>query len=217
MVRFENAQLDVGPGRPKLVVNIEIQDGQRVLFAGPNGSGKTSIFDAIIGFRRLSGGSITVEDQGPAAYVVQDALGGLLPWLTAEQNVLLPVKLTNYPGVDTVSVAVSLLKLFGLESLRDALPHKMSGGERQLINVIRAACTPSKLVLLDEPFTALHSQTKQLAIKHILPRFQGKTQLLISHDADDLNLEYDRYLILRGDHVEEATKQSVSAFLEKVA
>jgi len=183
------------------------------MLVGPNGCGKTSLLDAAIGARQLRSGRVWLKSERPVAYAVQDALSGLLPWLTVWDNLLLPSRLAA-PDQAAEADGEAFLAALGIASLRHAMPTRLSGGERQMINLIRAACTPADLVMLDEPFGALHSGTRALAIQEVMPRFEGRTMLVVSHEPADLQLGFDRYLLIRDDGVADVSAEEALCFLE---
>src|SRR5215471_8290335 len=131
MLKFSEAQIDVGRNRPALLANFSIQAGQRVLVAGTNGSGKTSLLDAAVGLRPLVSGAVELGTNQPVAYVVQDTISGLLPWLSVEENILLPSRLYGLSGFDQRSIAEALLGELRIDHLSRSLPTRLSGGERQ--------------------------------------------------------------------------------------
>ena len=213
MLKYEGVRIDVGRGRPHLAADLSIEAGTRTMLVGPNGSGKTSLLDAAIGARQLRSGLVRLDSARPVAYAVQDALSGLLPWLTVWDNILLPSRLTAQEQSAMVD-GETFLAALGIASLRQAMPTRLSGGERQMINLIRAACTPADSVLLDEPFGALHSGTRALAIQEIIPRFGGRTVLVVSHEPADLQLGFDRHLLIHDDGLADISAAEALRFLE---
>jgi putative hydroxymethylpyrimidine transport system ATP-binding protein len=213
MLTYDGIRIDIGSNRPHLVADFSVATGMRTLLVGANGSGKSSLLDAAIGARQLRGGRASVASQRPVAYAVQDALSGLLPWLTVWENVVLPARLAMEDHRSETEARTFLADL-GILPLAPAMPAELSGGERQMINLIRAACTPADLVFLDEPFAALHSGTRALVIDRILPTFAGKTLLVVSHEPADLELGFNRFLLVQDGAVAEIDAEDARRFLE---
>lgn len=219
MIEFKNALISLSrDGRRNLSVSISLATGDLVVLLGLNGSGKTSLLDVIAGVSRIDAGSFNIEPPGsPVAYVVQDSASGLLPWRTILSNILLPSQLRNTTDDGFSNKALALLEDFGLAERKHDYPYKLSEGEKELVNVIRAVCTPANTALFDEPFASL-SAVARTRVKRILFEFvAGRTTVLVTHDPADLDWPFTRYLQIVNGTVVETNSTEAREFLENVA
>jgi NitT/TauT family transport system ATP-binding protein len=121
----------------------------------------------------------------------------LFPWKTIEENVLLGLKLSNQLNDGTKRAALDLLKQIGLSGIEKQLPKQLSGGMRQRAALVRTLATEPKLLMLDEPFSALDYQTKlklEDLVSKTLDEF-GKTAILVTHDIGEAIAMSDRVVL----------------------
>ncbi len=202
-------------GSRRLAASFSISTGELTVLIGKNGSGKSTLLDVIAGVERLDSGSIVVEPSDlPVAYAVQDAAGGLLPWRTLLSNILLPAQLHRPVSEIAQDKATSLLHEFGLGNRKDDFPYKLSEGEKQIINLIRAVCTPASVVLLDEPFASLNVNARQRAKAMLLDFASARTTILVTHDSADLAWPITRCLRVADLAVAEIGLSEAKEFLE---
>jgi NitT/TauT family transport system ATP-binding protein len=173
-------------------IDLTVREGELVAIVGPSGCGKSSFLNAVDGLVKLTGGEIRVDGRvvtapGPDRAMVfqQDSL---FPWRTVTRNVMYGLELQRrLPGDEMRKRAAALVDLVGLSGFADHYPHELSGGMRQRVNIARALAPDPQLLLLDEPFAALDSQTRefmQAELLKILAR-AGKTALFITHQIDE--------------------------------
>jgi len=174
-----------------LYFDIKINKGDVAFIIGSNGSGKTTLFDIITGNRNLDKGILKVDSKKPIAYALQDIDNCLLPWLSIIENIQLPNKLFTFNDFDNDKVYKTLQK-FNLFHRKDDYPYKLSGGEKQIINFIRTIYSPSEILLLDEVFSSMHSDTKKIAKEIFNEEMNDKTILFVTHDSADLTLIHNR-------------------------
>ncbi|UYN95633.1 MAG: ABC transporter ATP-binding protein [Enhydrobacter sp.] len=163
-------------------VALEIQDGAFVSLLGPSGCGKTTVLRMIAGLSEPSSGRIDwPQDRPDLGYVFQDAT--LMPWATAEQNVLLPLRLRKMPGRDAAARARRTLDAVGLGSFLNAYPRELSGGMRMRVSIARALVTQPRILLMDEPFAALDEITRQKLNDDLLALWQQArfTVVFVTH------------------------------------
>lgn len=185
-----------------LRVEMRIESGSFVCLIGHNGSGKSTLLDVIAGVRSLEKGCLCLKQPTlPISYAVQDSNAGLLPWLRIRDNITLPSRLARngFPHVE--DRANDLLDLFGLVKRAQAFPYQLSGGEKQIVNLTRALCTPAVTVLLDEPFAALHHRRRTQARRVVSEYCEGKTCIVVTHSLDDLELPFTAHLAIQDDSV----------------
>jgi putative ABC transport system ATP-binding protein len=178
-------------------VDVEIRDREFVALMGPSGSGKTTLLNLIGGLDRPTRGTVRVagEDLGSLndggltrwraehiGFVFQ--LVNLLPVLTAERNVELPLLLTNLGKDERRKHVEAALKLVGLSGRARHYPRQLSGGEEQRVGIARAIVTDPTLLLCDEPTGDLDRKSGDeiLDLLHALNTEHGKTILMVTHD-----------------------------------
>lgn len=177
-------------------------DSRRTALLGPSGAGKSTVLLAIAGLApvvkghlRVDGATLLDTERGinlPArergvGFVFQDY--ALFPHLTVEQNLLFGVRRMGHPvPVGARERIDALLAQFGLEAVRRALPRHLSGGQKQRVALARALATEPRILLLDEPLSALDQDLRNRLrdeMAEMLERVQVPT-LLVSHDPQDV-------------------------------
>lgn len=180
-------------------LSFTVEDGEFVSIIGPSGSGKSTLFSIIGGLLTPSDGQITLggqsilHERGHISYMPQQDT--LLPWRTILQNVVLGQELQ---GKTDFGLAEELLEKAGLEDVIHAYPHQLSGGMKQRASFIRALLSPQKLLLLDEPFSALDEFTRLDMQKWLLAIWEEHRPsiLLITHSIEEALLLSDKIIIL---------------------
>lgn len=183
-------------------LSFDVQDREFVSIVGPSGCGKTTILSLIAGLIKPSSGNIsfngtTVTGISPdIGYMFQQ--DNLFDWLTVENNVLFGLKLQKKLTSETKTFAMSLVEKYGLKDFCKHYPTELSGGMRQRVSLIRTLATSPRLLLLDEPFSALDYQTRLNIqdIVHSIIKSEHKTTILVTHDISEAIAMSDRILIL---------------------
>ncbi|MEH7181343.1 ABC transporter ATP-binding protein [Neobacillus vireti] len=182
-------------------ITIQVEEGEFVSFLGPSGCGKTTLLSIIAGLIKPTQGSIMLEnkplsgEKNQIGYMLQQDY--LFPWKTIEENILLGLKLSNQLNEKTKLAALDLLKQMGLNGIEKQLPKQLSGGMRQRAALVRTLATEPKLLMLDEPFSALDYQTKlklEDLVSNTLDTF-GKTAILVTHDIGEAIAMSDRVVL----------------------
>lgn len=184
-----------------LVLSEEIQDGEVVAIVGPNGAGKSTLLNLVAGLVRLHQGSLVLNDvtcDAPDEDVFvqpEDRNVGmmfqnlhLIPQLTASKNVDLSLQARKVPRVQREVLRNNLLAQVGAEHLSDRIASQLSGGEAQRVALARALAGEPKVLLLDEPLSAIDAASKaqlRLVLADVLRDFPGVV-LLVSHDPADV-------------------------------
>jgi len=181
--------------------------GDWAVLVGPNGSGKTTILDIVAGVRQPDRGTLSVQSpENPIAYVVQDSNSSLLPWCSVLSNILLPLRLHRSSLGNEPAEALTLLAKFGLAERAYDFPYRLSAGEKQLVNLVRALSTPAEIVLFDEPFTNLNALVRSSVEKLVVDFARNRTTLFVTHDPADLDLPITRYFKIDNEQVIEVQR-----------
>jgi NitT/TauT family transport system ATP-binding protein len=183
-------------------VNLTVWDGEFVSLVGASGSGKSTLLRIIDGLIKPTAGSIKVDGAavvGPGpdrAFVFQQ--DSLLPWRTVIENVAYGLQLSGVPKREALKKCQRFIEMTGLQGFENYYPHQISGGMRQRANVARALVVDPKLLLLDEPFAALDSQTREIMQSELLRIWsqQRKTVLFVTHQIDEAVFLSDRVVVL---------------------
>lgn len=178
--------------------------GETLCMVGKSGTGKTTLLHALAGLTQPLSGSVLVEgvdvtgQPGHVSYMFQKDL--LLPSKTVLDNVCLPLTLAGMGRDEAHDRALPLLERFGLEGTQDQWPRELSGGMRQRAAFLRTYLMGSKVVLLDEPFSALDAITRAQMREWFLGMADelGLSVLMITHDVDEAVRMGDRVLVLSG-------------------
>ncbi|CRK84494.1 ABC transporter ATP-binding protein [Neobacillus massiliamazoniensis] len=179
-------------------ISLQVEEGEFVSFLGPSGCGKTTLLSIISSLLKPTEGSVLLEDKTFSTsnhmigYMLQQDY--LFPWKTIEENILIGLKLSKKLNDQTKSTALLLLNQMGLNGVEKQLPKQLSGGMRQRVALVRTLVTDPKLLLLDEPFSALDYQTKlklEDLVAQTLKEF-GKTAILVTHDIGEAIAMSDR-------------------------
>jgi ABC-type nitrate/sulfonate/bicarbonate transport system ATPase subunit len=198
-----------------LCFDIEINKGDACLVIGTNGSGKTTFLDIIGGNRKLDKGRLILNSEKPIGYALQDVDNCLLPWFSVIENILLPNKLFPTDNQNDEKLK-NILQQFNLLNRKDDFPYKLSGGEKQIVNFIRTILSPSEILLFDEIFAAMHSDTKKIAQDILKDEIKGKTTLFVTHDADDLALPHNRNFAFINNALVEIDIEHAKRMLNKI-
>ena len=188
-------------GQTKVValdhVDLTLRRGEFVALMGPSGSGKSTLLHLVAGLDRPTDGTLLVLNEEPASmsehelarwrnhhigFVFQSF--NLIPVLTAEENVELPLKLTRLSRAERRERGRTALRLVGLEDRLDHFPRQLSGGQEQRVAIARSIVTDPDLILADEPTGNLDAASARdvLDLLQKLNRDFGKTILLVTHD-----------------------------------
>ncbi len=196
----------VGDRQPFTALNgidLDIRDGEFVALVGPSGCGKSTLLNLIAGLDRASSGEVVVEGrtvlgqlQPHVGYLFQrDAL---LPWKTVEGNVELPLQFRNVPPAERKRRVHEWLSRVGLAGFERRYPHQLSGGMRKRVALAATFIYNPRILLMDEPFSALDVQTRNLMENELLELWQEhrKTVLFVTHDLEEAISLADRVVVL---------------------
>jgi ABC-type nitrate/sulfonate/bicarbonate transport system ATPase subunit len=202
MLRVENVR-HVFDGTPALApVSLEVGAGEFVSVVGPSGCGKSTLFNVISGLIRPTEGRVLVDGRdvtgstGHVGYMLQKDL--LLPWRTVIGNIVLGASLHGRVREQDRDEARTLAAQYGLGEFVDHYPHALSGGMRQRVALMRTLAVHRDLMLLDEPFGALDSQTRLQMQRWLLRVWDDldRTIVFITHDVDEAIFLADRVVVM---------------------
>ncbi len=183
-------------------VTFDVGDHELVTLIGRSGCGKTTLLRIVQGLTRPDQGVVRVSGQsirGPGqdrGVVFQQA--NLLPWRTTLKNAEFGLELQGVPPSKRAERAHEILDLVGLKGFERYFPHQLSGGMQQRVGLARALAVDPAILLMDEPFSALDAQTRELLQAALLEvhRVTRKTVLFVTHDLDEAVYLSDRIVVM---------------------
>lgn len=183
-------------------VSLDITPGEFVCLLGPSGSGKSTLLNAIAGFIQPTTGSILVDEQvvespGPDRGMVFQH-HSLFPWKTVRENIAFGPRISSGSPMSARQEADTFLSLIGLSKFANSYPKELSGGMQQRVGIARALANYPSVLLMDEPFGALDSQTRSMMQENLLNIWRdiGTTVIFVTHDVDEAVYLADRVVIL---------------------
>jgi thiamine transport system ATP-binding protein len=191
-------------------VDLELPAGSVTAVLGPSGCGKSTLLRAIAGLEQPASGSVTYAGQDLAhvpthrrgfALMFQD--GQLFPHQNVARNVGYPLRLRRTSAKALADRVAELLDLVGLDGFADRMPATLSGGERQRVALARSLAVEPRLLLLDEPLSALDRGLRErlAADLHDILRRAGTTTLLVTHDHEEAFAVADRMAVMRAGRI----------------
>jgi len=181
---------------------LRIRSGEFVSVVGPTGCGKSTLLNIAAGLMQASSGEVKVFGQTlqginrRAGYMFQTE--ALMPWRSAIDNVMLGLQYRGVSPEEALSQARSWLQRVGLGGFEDRYPHQLSGGMRKRTALAQTLALDPDIILMDEPFSALDIQTRQLMENEVLDLWASrrKAVLFITHDLDEAIAMSDRVVVL---------------------
>jgi NitT/TauT family transport system ATP-binding protein len=182
-------------------LNVEIERGAFVSVVGPSGCGKTTFLRIVAGLESSTVGDVELDGRVVRApgrdrgFVFQ--ADNLLPWRTVLANAMIGPEVAGHAGAEVRMRTLKLLKLVGLDGFETYYPRQLSGGMRQRVNLARALAIDPEVLLMDEPFSALDAQTREIMQTELMRIWdQGrKTVLFVTHQIDEAVFLSDRVLV----------------------
>lgn len=182
-------------------VNLNVNEGEFVCFVGPSGCGKSTLLNIIAGHEQASGGTIKLKGKeisqpSPDKMVVfQEA--GLFPWLNVWDNVAFGLRLQKLSNDEINHRVEKYLKMVHLYSFAKHQPHQLSGGMRQRVSIARALATEPDILLMDEPFSALDAQTRDMLQDELQKIWlqTKKTVIFVTHNLREAVILGDRVVL----------------------
>ncbi|MFI1731870.1 ABC transporter ATP-binding protein [Streptomyces acidicola] len=185
-----------------LAIDLDAADGEFVAVVGRSGCGKSTLLRLIAGLLPPSSGEVLIGGlpvTGPRRDVAMlFQRPALLPWRSVLDNVLLPVEIFGLPRSEHREQARQLLAMMGLDAFHRRLPHELSGGMQQRVALCRSLIQRPKVLLMDEPFSALDALTREelsIELQRIHLEYAA-TVVLVTHSIDEAVLLADRVVVL---------------------
>lgn len=207
-VQLVNLSKQFGKVRALAGLNVDIAEGELVALLGPSGCGKTTALRALAGLQDLDEGQIIVDGKDITFRAPNKRNMGmvfqaysLFPHMTARENVEygLRMKAHRTPSAERAKRAAELLELVGLSTHTNHYPHQMSGGQQQRVALARALAIQPKVLLLDEPLSALDAKVRT-QLREEIRRIQlevGTTTVFVTHDQEEALGVADRVGVMR--------------------
>jgi len=183
-------------------VSFNVASGEVVAIVGPSGCGKSTLLSILGGLLQPSGGAAELRGAAPAnslnplTFVFQDF--ALLPWCTVEANVGFPLVHTALDAATRRAVVDDALRRTGLSDFRAAYPKQLSGGMRQRVGIARALAVRPAILLMDEPLSALDSQTRELLMEDFIRLLADGAMgaVYVTHNLEEAVRLADRIVVL---------------------
>lgn len=181
-----------------LHADFSVTSGEVLAISGSNGSGKTTALLLIAGLLNITSGRIEIDEQlcdGSTFAQPEDRHvgmlfqnGALFPHLTVSQNIIFGLRARGVHKEEALSRALGTMETLNIHSIANKRPHELSGGQQQRVALARTLVTQPKILLLDEPTTALDATAREATLEllsEIFSRFTGPV-VLVSHDSRDI-------------------------------
>ncbi len=211
-VALEGVVKSFGRTRVLHELNLRIRPGELVSLLGPSGCGKTTALRLIAGLEEPSGGAILLNGQDVTGVPTNRRDIGmvfqsysLFPHLSALDNTRFGLDMRKVPKVRARAMALESLDLVGLVSLAGRYPHELSGGQQQRVALARALVTSPKVLLLDEPLSALDARVR-VQLREEIQRIQkelGMTTIFVTHDQEEALAISDRVAVMQDGRIEQ--------------
>lgn len=184
--------------------DLRIESGEFLSLLGPSGCGKSTFLNILAGLETYNGGAVLID--GKRVDGVDKNVGvvfqgyALFPWLTAQKNVEVGLKIRGVPKAERRAKAAEVLKTVGLDAAADRLPHQLSGGMRQRVAIARVLAYEPEILVFDEPFAALDAQTREFLQGELVRIWESgekkKTVLFVTHSIDEAVFLSDRIAVM---------------------
>ena len=182
--------------------DLDIPRGELISIFGPNGCGKSTLINIIAGLVPADAGQVLFDGmlitEIKFGYVFQNYREALFPWLRAFDNICYPLKIMKVPLEERRARTEKLVARLGIKLNLDLFPYQMSGGQQQLVSIMRALVVEPEILFLDEPFSALDYEMTLFMREQLQRLFMESdtTMVLVSHDLEEAVYLADRVLLL---------------------
>jgi putative spermidine/putrescine transport system ATP-binding protein len=211
-LELQDLHRSFGPVKALNGIDISLGEGEFLSLLGPSGCGKTTALRLVAGFDRPNGGRIVVDGKDVTSVSPSKRDMGmvfqaysLFPNMTARQNVEFGLKIRGRDKGDRAKEVADLLELVGLGHAVDRYPHQLSGGMQQRVALARALAIKPRVLLLDEPLSALDAKVR-VQLREEIRRIQlelGITTLYVTHDQEEALAVSDHVAVMYGGVIEQ--------------
>lgn len=183
-------------------INLEFKKGEFICLLGPSGCGKSTLLNIVAGLETPTEGTVYLNDSKIKGVGVDRAVmfqeSALFPWLKVIENVEFGMKVAGVSKVERREKAMEYLKMVHLTKFKDSYVHELSGGMRQRVALARALTLDSEVLLMDEPFSALDSQTKSILQTELQKIWweTKKTIIFVTHNVEEAVFLADRIIVM---------------------
>ena len=212
VIKFEGVRKSFGATAAVDGISFSAEAGETVALLGPSGCGKTTTLRLIAGFEEPDAGLIEIGSESVVGLRPYERNVGLLfqhyalfPHMSVGENIAYGLKQRNWPKAEIGTRVAEMLRLVQLEGLADRRPRQLSGGQQQRVALARVLATKPKLVLLDEPLSALDAKLREelgAELKQILGAV-GSTTLVVTHDQDEAMSLADRIIVMNRGRIDQ--------------
>lgn len=206
-LQISHLEKSFGPNHVVKDFSLDIAQGEFVSLLGPSGCGKTTVLRMVAGFETPSTGSIIIDGQDVVNQRPNERNIGmvfqayaLFPNLTVAQNVAFGMKVKGVPRTESEARVTEMLRLIGLSDLGARYPFQLSGGQQQRVALARALAVRPRVLLLDEPLSALDAKIRVSLRAEIreIQRELGITTIFVTHDQEEAMSMSDRIVVMNG-------------------
>ncbi len=211
-ITFENIHKDYGAEQVLKGIDLEVEKGELLTLLGPSGCGKSTLLRCLAGLEQVQQGRILLDGKDITNLDARMRHIGmvfqqysLFPNMTVEQNLLFGLKILKLTKTAMREKVDAALALFGLQEKAQAYPAQLSGGQQQRVALARAIVTEPKVLLLDEPLSAIDAKLRK-SLQIEIRRIQKKldiTTIFVTHDQDEAMVMSDRICLLNGGRIEQ--------------
>ena len=183
-------------------INMEIRDGEFVCIVGPSGCGKSTLLEIVAGLFEHTAGEVLLDDvpvKGTSrdiGVVFQDA--SLYPWRTIKKNIAFGMDIAKVPKDEREERVTKYVRMMNLSGFENKYPSQLSGGMKQRAGIARALVMNPKVILMDEPFSAVDHLTRCTLQEELIRirQEEKKTVLFVTHDINEAVYLADRVILL---------------------
>jgi len=212
-IRFENLNKSFGDNHVLKDINLDVEKGELVTLLGPSGCGKSTLLRCLSGLEQVTSGKIYLDGEDITDVSPRDRGIGmvfqqysLFPNMSVRDNVAFGLKMKKVPKEEIDAKVKHMLEIVGLSDKIDQFPMQLSGGQQQRVALARAIVTEPKVLLLDEPLSAIDALLRhnlQIEIRRIQKEL-NITTIFVTHDQDEAMVMSDTIHLFNAGHIEQS-------------